>query len=210
MKILLVAATEMEIEPFQRNQQGIDILISGVGIPVTIYQLQKKMQQTAYDLVIQAGIAGSFDPSLVNGETVFVGSDCFGDLGIFERQSFEPLFNTALANKNDFPFSEGWLVNPNEFPFLSSMKKVKGITVNTVSEDQHVCNNRRQIFQADIESMEGAALHYCCLMEKIPFLQIRSISNLVGERDKTRWCFTEAIDNLHQKLHFFIAQIQNK
>ena len=43
-----------------------------------------------------------------------------------------------------------------------------------------------------IESMEGAALHYVCLMEKIPFLQIRSISNYIGERDKKKWNMKDA------------------
>jgi futalosine hydrolase len=35
--------------------------------------------------------------------------------------------------------------------------------------------------------MEGAALHYTCLMEKIPFMQLRSISNYIAERDKSKW-----------------------
>ncbi len=210
MKILLVAATSRELEPFHRNHPDVDILITGVGLPAALYQIQRKIQQTNYDLIIQAGIAGSFLPSLTNGETVLVESDCFGDLGIYENQSFHPLHDTPLANKNEPPFTEGRLVNPHEFPFLSTMKKVKGITVNTVSEDKHLCNDRMQVFQSDIESMEGAALHYCCLMDKIPFLQIRSISNLVGERDKTKWTIQAAIDNLNETVNYIINQFQKK
>ena len=52
--------------------------------------------------------------------------------------------------------------------------------------------------------MEGAALHYVCLMEKIPFLQIRSISNYVGERNKRNWNMKEAIANLNKKLIEFV------
>lgn len=55
-------------------------------------------------------------------------------------------------------------------------------------------------FQPVIESMEGAALHYVCLMEKIPFLQIRSISNHIGERDKRKWNMKEAILRLNQEI----------
>ncbi|HMR84510.1 MAG TPA: futalosine hydrolase, partial [Niabella sp.] len=54
--------------------------------------------------------------------------------------------------------------------------------------------------QLMIESMEGAALHYVALMEKVPFLQIRGLSNYVGERDKSRWQMSEAITNLNGEL----------
>ena len=48
--------------------------------------------------------------------------------------------------------------------------------------------------------MEGAALHYVCLQEKVPFIQLRAISNYVGERDKSKWKMQEAITNLHNEL----------
>ena len=48
--------------------------------------------------------------------------------------------------------------------------------------------------------MEGAALHYVCLQQSVPFLQIRSISNEVGERDKSKWRMKEAVENLNTEL----------
>jgi futalosine hydrolase len=48
--------------------------------------------------------------------------------------------------------------------------------------------------------MEGGGLHYVCLQEKIPFLQLRSISNDIGERDKTKWDIRTAIANLNARL----------
>lgn len=53
---------------------------------------------------------------------------------------------------------------------------------------------------AVIESMEGAALHYVALMESVPFLQIRAVSNYIGERDKSKWLLQKAIGNLNQQL----------
>mgnify|MGYP001795756283 CR=1 FL=1 len=80
MQILLIAATEMEIQ--QRvADNNIDVLVTGVGIPATMYHLQKRLQQIDYDLVIQAGIAGSFGKEPALGETVLVQQDAFGDLG---------------------------------------------------------------------------------------------------------------------------------
>ena len=60
-----------------------------------------------------------------------------------------------------------------------------------------------------VESMEGAALHYVCLMEKIPFLQIRSVSNVTGDRDKTRWKLKEAGKNLNEALVLLIQKLEN-
>jgi futalosine hydrolase len=53
---------------------------------------------------------------------------------------------------------------------------------------------------ADIESMEGAACFYVCLLEKIPFLEVRSISNYVEPRNRANWNLPLAIQNLNQVL----------
>ncbi len=58
--------------------------------------------------------------------------------------------------------------------------------------------------------MEGAAFHYVCLQEEVKFLQLRSISNAVGERDKKQWKMKEAIISLNIELdklvkHFYLT-----
>ena len=47
-----------------------------------------------------------------------------------------------------------------------------------------------------IESMEGGALHYVGILTNTPFLQIRAISNEVGQRDKSRWQLEKALNGL--------------
>ena len=78
MQILLIAATAKEIEPFRTVNPDFDILITGVGVPATTYHLQKRLLQVGYDLVIQAGIAGTFNKDIELGQTVLVKQDCFG------------------------------------------------------------------------------------------------------------------------------------
>ena len=55
--------------------------------------------------------------------------------------------------------------------------------------------------------MEGAAFHYLCLQEQVPFLQLRAISNHVGERNKANWKLKEAIHNLNEKLIGIIKEL---
>jgi futalosine hydrolase len=44
--------------------------------------------------------------------------------------------------------------------------------------------------------MEGAAFMYACLMHKVPFAQVRAVSNLVERRNRNSWRLAEAIQNL--------------
>jgi futalosine hydrolase len=59
-----------------------------------------------------------------------------------------------------------------------------------------------------IETMEGAAVFYVCLMEHIPFVQIRAISNYVGETNKNLWKIPLAVENLHKTLIDVLNEIQ--
>jgi futalosine hydrolase len=207
MQLLLVAATEMEIAPLLGQNISADFLITGVGSPASIYKLVKALQQKQYDLVIQAGIAGTFSGADTLGETVLVEKDLFGDLGILENKQLNTLFDAGLARIDEFPWQNGWLPNSNEVLHHSRLRKVRAVTVNTVSDDLHLAGLYIQKYNAEIETMEGAALHYVCLRENIPFLQIRSLSNLVGERDKSKWEMKKAIQHLNEELGSLLKQI---
>jgi futalosine hydrolase len=209
MQILLIAATTLEIEPFTTADNRIDILITGIGVPAAIYHLQKRIHQIDYDFIIQAGIAGSFSNEIELGRVVLVKQDCFADLGMEENGNYTPVFNTSFADKDEFPFADGWMVNTDENLKYANLLKAKAITVNKVSDSELQKQQFVQTFNADIETMEGAALHYVCLQEQIPFLQIRSISNHVGERDKTKWKMKEAIENLNKELTTLINGLTN-
>ena len=207
MNLLVVAATDFEIKPFIENNKSADVLITGVGIPATVFHLTKQLAQKEYDLVIQAGIAGSFNNKLVAGRVAMIETDTFGDIGIDEKGNFKTLFETGLAHENDFPFSNGWLLNEHEYFTHPSLPVAKGITVNKIIDDEIQIKRIQEKFGADIESMEGAAFHYVCLQQKIKFLQLRSISNIAGERDKTKWTMKEAIINLNIELKKLVKNI---
>ena len=210
MRILLIAATENEIEPFRTENIALDVLITGVGVPATLYLLQKTTQQIQPDLIIQAGIAGAFSEKQLLGEVVLVKQDAFGDIGMEQKEQFTPIFRSEFANKNEFPFSDGWLINPTTLFSRTQLRSVKAITVNKVTDS--ILQKQQSIinFSPDIESMEGAALHFVALQQNIPFIQIRSISNWVGERDKSKWKIKEAISNLNNELKKIIDLITSE
>jgi futalosine hydrolase len=207
MQILLVAATANEIELFINTYPNVDILITGVGVPATMYQLQKRLHEEDYEFVIQAGIAGAFNIELELGQTVIVKQDAFGDLGTEEKHIFTPCTDSGLIPAHDFPYADGWLMNMAGITMETALKTVKGVTVNKVTDDIAQKQQLITAFNPQIETMEGAALHYVCLLEEVPFLQLRSISNYVGERDKRKWKMKEAFENLNTELVTLINQL---
>ena len=59
---------------------------------------------------------------------------------------------------------------------------------------------------ADIETMEGAALHYVALLESIPFLQLRCISNKAEPRNRATWKINEALEACHKEVIHLLKQ----
>jgi len=205
MNILVIAATSHEIA-FKRSV-NVETLVTGIGSAATIYYLQKKLQQNKYDFVIQAGITGAFTDEFTLGDTVLVKQDCFGDLGAQENEVFSTIFDMGLEDKNVPPYKNGWLYNEHALLKESSLELVKAVTVNKVSDDLHQKEQLMRTFNPEIETMEGAAFHYFCLQENIPFAQIRSISNYVGERNKSKWKMAEAIKNLSTEIELLIKSL---
>lgn len=220
MNILLTAATPGEIEAtreylaekmYYRKNCSVNTLITGAGMVNTIYALTKYISGTRPDIVIQAGIGGSLHPFYPPGTVVMIREEVIGDLGVEEDSRFKDIFDLELAEENSFPFSGRILVNPHQ-QLLEKIKlpAVRGISVNEITTGAARMQQLIEKYGAVIESMEGAALHYVCLQEAVPFIQLRSVSNFVGERDKTKWYMQEAIDHLNRELiavmHQFLSR----
>jgi futalosine hydrolase len=207
--ITLCAATEKEIAPsiqtIQDNDLPVAVLITGVGMLATAFSISEYIFQYKPSLILQAGIAGSLRS--VTTSTVVVASEYIADLGVKEGQRFKSVFEMGLANANAFPFKNGKLVNPHtELLEGTGLQQVSSITVNEISTDPDRIEHYKTVSGAEIESMEGAALHYCALMTKTPFLQLRAISNDIGERDISKWKMEESIASLNREIQNIIQK----
>ncbi|MFQ5446401.1 MAG: futalosine hydrolase [Saprospiraceae bacterium] len=216
MKILITAATPFEITPletllardfqslqsgvFIKNELEVHLKITGVGITPTAFHLGALFARRTFGLAINAGIAGAFEKNLVIGTVVHVVSERFGDLGVEESDgSLTDVHELELTGPDESPFEKGELRNPaaETFDFLP---KCKGLTVNKVHGSEASITAIRKKYTVDVESMEGAAFFYACLMAKQPFLEIRAISNYVEPRNREAWNLPLAIDNLNEVL----------
>jgi futalosine hydrolase len=220
VRILVVAATAAEIGPLMAELHAsgdrgprmtrcagrghaVDVLVSGVGMVATATWCAHALSRERYDLALNLGVCGSFDRTLSLGTVVHVVTDRLAELGAEDGSAadggaFLTIQQLGLLGDNEPPFVEGRLVNhsPPDLATLHSLRGVDGITVSTVHgrEESIACVTER--FSPHVESMEGAAFMYACLVHGVPFAQVRAISNFVERRNRGAWKLTEAIENL--------------
>ncbi len=199
MKILIVAATQFEIQPFLEvaaNYPNCDTVITGVGMVATAFELGRILHENKYDLLINIGIAGCFDRNLKIGEVVQVTSESFVELGAEDDQEFIPIEQLGYGKSQfESPLFRGKNI---QLPFLV---KGQGITVNKVhGNTDSIAKVRHLNPDRCIESMEGAAVFFAANKIDIPVIELRGISNYVEKRNRATWNIPLAIMNSNKAL----------
>jgi futalosine hydrolase len=212
MKILIVSATQMEVDIAReqlKNSPNISFHITGVGMLLAAVSLTKLALTYKPELIIQVGIAGCFDISIELGKVVFVKEEILGDMGVEENGEWKDLFKTKFIAPNDAPFTNCRLVNKHLSEYNHfQLPEVTAITINEITTRSERIAQLKSLYNPTVESMEGAALHYVCNDFDIPYLQIRGLSNYIGERDKSKWRIKEAVENTNRVLIETVAGIK--
>ncbi len=217
MKIVVAAATNQEIEPLRiylserlylRSHHKITCLITGIGLMNASYSLTRHMYRERPDLAIQAGIAGSFSPLFPPESVVVVKEEIVADLGVMENEEWMDIYDLSLADPGQPPVTNKKLINPNtSLMDKLPLRQVRSVSVNEITTSAERTQTYIQKYAPVIESMEGAAFHKVCLEEQVPFVQIRAISNFIGERNKSNWKLTEAVHRTNENVILLINKI---
>ena len=215
MRILVVTATEAEVaalvtslEPlsgrssrlksYAHELHSVDILTTGVGMVATATWCSGVFARERYDLVLNAGVCGSFRPALPPGSVVHVTTDRIADLGAEDGDAFLSVQELQLLGEDEFPWTRGRLVNSAP-PLNAALRQLPvgdAITVNTVHGNDVTIATAVERYNPHVESMEGAAFMYSCLVHGVPFAQVRAVSNIVERRNRAAWTLPESIDAL--------------
>ncbi|MGL4364678.1 MAG: futalosine hydrolase [Bacteroidales bacterium] len=208
-KILLVAATlgeskllreafsfqqaeNQHILSYQENEYTL--LHTGIGMVNTAYQLGKYLARNKVDFAVNFGIAGSFDKAFELGQVVEIVEDSFSEMGAEDKNSFLDLQMMGFPSISA-PLHYNTFSNPSISTY--PIPKTTAITVNTVHGETHAIEKCRTLWNKQLETMESAAFFQVMIMEKLPFLAVRSLSNYVEPRDKSRWKIGLAVQNIN-------------
>ncbi len=222
-KILFVAATSVEADTLKKingmtpvpggyrfGDLEFSCLVTGIGSVSTAWAMKQWISVNEKpDLVLNAGIAGSFKDEFGIGNIVMPVSDCFADAGIEDGNSFLTFYEAGMSKADEFPFREGLLYSDTKFSIVmeSLLRPVRAITVNTATGSESTRDKLFGKFNPDIETMEGATFFYICIRENLPFLALRAISNKVGPRNKNKWNIPLALENLSEMLNEVIIRL---
>lgn len=186
---------------------GRDALLVVTGVGPVNAALEMGAVLGRYDVsgVLNLGLAGSFDLSAAPLESVVAASrEAFPEYGVVSEASF--------ADASAFPFPQwedaaGRVLQSLELSpddtaremglvLPKSVRRGAALTVAGITGSFERAQAMAARHGALTESMEGFALALACRTRQTPFLEVRTISNRVGERDRTNWKLIKALEGL--------------
>ncbi|NLT35712.1 MAG: futalosine hydrolase [Gaiellales bacterium] len=199
------------------RQQPVVVVISGYDRANGAAATALLVERFAPVLVINFGIAGAFPGSgLALCDLVLATADSYADTGTSSPQGWLPTeeFGLPLAEVggkqfwNTFPLSAplvrgaAAVLRRSGWQEEGAGRAVRGrrlrrgpfVTLSQVTGTAEEALTLEARWGALAESMEGAACAHMCALYGIPCLEVRGISNLVGDRDRDRgrWDVTGA------------------
>lgn len=184
-------ATEVEGEglPFAVAGRRLARLRTGVGAVNAAFALTRHLAAHRADAVLVCGVGGAYPGSgLAVGEVVCAESETYGDLGADSPKGFLDMRTLG------FPVIEG---PPPVFDVIPldlfpAARRARFVTCSTVTGTDRRAAEISARTGGAVESMEGAALVHVARLMGVRVGEVRGISNVAGDRDRTRWRVGEA------------------
>ncbi len=196
----------------------IRLIETGLGAVNTAHALTRALERQQPRLVLQVGVGGAYEGSgLGVGDIALALNDSFADLGVSSPDGWLgaeaigiPVVSGATDYYNRYPCdtekTEG-AASLLTSHFNVSVKMGPFATVQEVSGTAELgAERRRRIPGAICESMEGAAAAQLCVLYDIHFVQLRVMSNLVEDRDRSRWDLPMACERAQQAAAILLAE----
>ncbi|MDT8421558.1 MAG: futalosine hydrolase [Desulfuromonadales bacterium] len=214
--LLLIAATpletralrqQMQLEPASADQSyrgqtaaGLEtrLLHTGIGPASTAISLTRALERARPAAVLMVGCGGSYPGSgLANGALALASEEIFGDLGTATPEGFLPLEKMAIPVTpppvQRIPLHSELLQAASQLLTRAARNEGKQfrcgpfVTVSTCSGTPRLSDELERRTAGICESMEGAAAALACACYRVPFLELRGISNPTGSRDPRQW-----------------------
>ncbi len=204
------------------HDKSVVNLISGIGKTNASRGTTFLIEKFSPGIIIHIGVGGAYPLSgLRAGDIAVAEKEIYGDEGVLLKDGFHaaemigiPFLVKAQKNYfNEFPQNKKLLkmaVRISRVTFHASSITVRSgpfVTLSTCTGTVRRAKEIEKKFHAICENMEGAAVAHVCMSCGIPMVEIRGISNIVGERNKKKWNISLAAENCQQVVLELLKEI---
>lgn len=187
---------------------------TGLGVANMACAVQAALMRHEPRLAVVFGIGGAYPSSgLRKGDVAIASSETYADLGVRSLDGDHGLEKigiplVAIGKRKYF----------NSFPLHAGMARkaarLLGAPVGqftTVSMCTgtlaHALELERRYPGVICENMEGAAAAQVCLINKVPLMELRAMSNIVEDRDPSKWDIALAASRAQEALMQIITKL---
>ena len=130
-------------------------------------------------------------------------AECWPEYGLATERGVDPEgIGLPLGRINRAPVFDRLELDPEQaaqsmgLTLSETWQRTDSVTVGAASgtpEHARILHGR---YRALTENMEGFALAWACALADVPFLEIRTVSNIAGSRQPSHWRLKEAVAGL--------------
>lgn len=166
---------------------------SGIGVANAAHAATLLVERFSPRLIINFGIGGAYPSSgLKQGDIAVAEKEVYADAGLLLKEGFYgmeaigiPLFTRGKRRYfNEFPMDKG---------LLRAALKITGassgvfLTVSASTGTLKRALELKRRYNGLCENMEGASVAHISALYGVPMLELRGISNMVGDRETRGW-----------------------
>lgn len=204
---LIASSTELEISQLRENRQlrdNFSFLVTGVGVVESAISLARFLSEAEkrtdciqlLDGLILFGVCGAYGGTGTNILDICLAEEeHFGDFGIAMNSEIQYFTDDVLKNPCHFDLKNSLFdqMEKNLAALHIPHKSGHFVTVNSSTGTRARGDFLRDKFNAICENMEGAALARVCEIYGLPMAELRCVSNIVEDRDRSKWKIKEAV-----------------
>jgi futalosine hydrolase len=193
--LFICTATEFEARVLReslKDDSSVLLVQMGIGPVNAAHAVTLAIANERPRAIMVCGIGGAYPSSgLRVGDVACAEVEIYGDLGAQSPTGFldmRALGFTVVAT------SSAPLFNELPLQLFPVDRRVKFVTVSTCTGTRAVAVELESRTGGAVENMEGAAVAHVAHLHGIPVGELRGISNIVTDRDKSGWKLKEAAE----------------
>lgn len=186
-------------------KSAVLLMNTGIGKVNAAHTATVIHERYAVNAFMNIGVGGAYpNARLETGDIAVALKEISCDEGVIGPQGWKGIRETGLPliesgqkkYYNEFPVDRGLAQNCLHAAYgITRAQGGNFITVSAATGTHRRALQLEKRFNGLCENMEGSAIAHVCALYRVPFLEVRGISNIVGIRDKRRWRLKRASEN---------------